>query len=134
MLQTGHMTTHRYAVAPQPKVRMTRRDTWANAKVRPAVQKWRAFVQDVKRLGITVADQDAITFVIPLPESWSAKKRTAHLHQPHRQKPDLDNLLGGLFDAAMPDGDQHIAELGPCRKVWGRAGEVIIARTTLTNL
>ena len=122
------MATNRYAVTPQPKVRMTRRDTWATDKVRPSVQKWRAFVQDVKRLGITVQDGDSITYVIPMPASWSRKKRAAMEGLLHRQKPDIDNIEGGLLDAALPDGDEAIAELGAKRKVWGVVGEIIIER------
>lgn len=122
------MVTLRYAVAPQPKVRMTRRDTWANGKVRPAVQKWRAFQNEVKRLGIVVQDGDAITFIVPCPPSWSATKKRAHYGRFHRAKPDLDNLLGGLFDAAMPGGDAHIADLRRCTKMWGQYPQIIIER------
>jgi Holliday junction resolvase RusA-like endonuclease len=108
---------------------MTRRDTWA--KARPAVMRWRAFRDRVQELGITVQDGDAITFVVPMAPSWSAKKRAAHVGQLHRNKPDVDNLLGGLFDGAMPEGDQHIAELGGLRKVWGEVGEIVIERKEL---
>jgi Holliday junction resolvase RusA-like endonuclease len=128
MLQTGHMPTHRYLVTPQPKVRMTRRDTWANDKVRPAVQKWRAFAAEVKRLGITVQDGDSITFIVACPPSWSATKKRAHYGTFHRAKPDLDNLLGGLFDAAMPGGDAHIADLRRCVKMWGEHPAIFIER------
>lgn len=120
-----------WKITPNPKVRMTRRDTWANENVRPAVQKWRLFATQVKHLGVTVEDGDALTFVIPMPESWSAKKKAAHAGKPHRSKPDLDNLIGGLFDAAMPGGDQHVAELGPCLKMWGYEGEIWVSRKNL---
>jgi Holliday junction resolvase RusA-like endonuclease len=127
-MATSHPATFTYTVDPSPKVRMTRRDTWATAKVRPAVQRWRAFAARVKVLGITVQDGDEITFAVPMPPSWGKKKRAAHLGTPHRAKPDLDNLLGGLFDATMPDGDQHIAELGSVRKVWDTLGHITITR------
>lgn len=127
-MTTGHKTTYVYDVTPNPKVRMTRRDTWSSDKVRPAVVKWRAFKTEVERLGITVQDGDCIAFGIPMPESWSAKKRAAHAFTPHRAKPDLDNLLGGLFDAAMPKGDQHIAGLGEVRKFWSYFGTITIVR------
>lgn len=107
---------------------MTRRDTWANGKVRPAVAKWRAFRDEAQRLGITVLDGDSITFVVAMPASWSARKRSSHNGEPHRSKPDLDNLVGGLFDAAHPNGDQQISELGAVRKVWGSVGEIVIDR------
>lgn len=125
------MPTHIYPIDPQPKVRMTRKDTWRNADVRPAVQRWRAFQNEVQRLGVTVQDGDSITFRIAMPASWSAKKRAAHLGMPHRAKPDLDNLLGGLFDAALlsqKGGDQHIASLGAVAKMWAPEGSIMIER------
>lgn len=125
------MTLLTYAVTPNPKVRMTRRDTWGNQSVRPAVLKWRAFANRVQALGVTVQDGDSITFCVPMPESWSKKKRDAHRGQPHRAKPDLDNLLGGLFDAAMPKGDQHIASLQIVRKQWADEGAIEILRRPL---
>lgn len=107
---------------------MTRRDTWSTEDVRPAVQRWRAFRDRVQALGITVLDGDDITFVVAMPPSWPKKKRVAHQGTIHRAKPDLDNLLGGLFDAAHPKGDQHIGELAGIRKVWGYEGQIIITR------
>jgi Holliday junction resolvase RusA-like endonuclease len=127
-MSTSHPATLVYIVDPSPKVRMTRRDTWATAKVRPAVQRWRAFASAVKVLGCTVDDGDEITFVLPMPASWGRKKRAAHVGAPHRSKPDLDNLVGGWFDATMPGGDQHIAELGRVRKIWGDSGAIHVTR------
>jgi Holliday junction resolvase RusA-like endonuclease len=128
------LNTCRYDVTPRAKLRMTRRDSWGNGKVRPAVERWRAFKDAVRVAGVTVEDGDALTFHLPMPASWSAKKRARHDGQPHRATPDLDNLIGGLFDAAMPDGDQHIAELGPCRKVWASEGAIDVARKKATAI
>lgn len=128
LMATSHHATFTYTVDPSPKVRMTRQDTWATSKVRPAVQRWRAFQNRCQALGITVQDGDEITFVLPMPASWSQKRRAATVYDSHRSKPDLDNLLGGLFDATMPGGDQHIAELGRVRKIWGDSGEIRITR------
>ena len=122
------MVTLTFLVTPNPKVRMTKRDTWGNQKVRPAVQKWRAFRDRVQELGVKVLDGDSVVFVMPMPASWSQKKREAHSGKPHRQKPDLDNLLGGLFDAAMPEEDKELAELGGLRKVWGNDGAILLTR------
>jgi len=112
---------------------MTRRDTWAGDKVRPAVAKWRAFRDRVQALGITVQDGDEITFILPVPVSWSATKKREHYGRGHRSKPDLDNLLGGLFDATMPGGDQHIADLGGARKIWGHSGHICVTRKNLPD-
>ena len=52
--------------------------------------------------------------------SWSAKKRAAHMGQPHTQKPDLDNvqkaILDGLNRIAFAD-DSQVASI-TCRKLW----------------
>lgn len=124
------MATLRYAVTPNVKVKQTKSDQWRTPP-RPSVAKFRAFRDLVQALGVTVQDGDDITFVIPMAASWSAKKRAVHLGMLHRQKPDLDNLLGGLFDGAMPLGDEQIGELGGVRKRWGLVGEIIVERKEL---
>lgn len=40
------------------------------------------------------------TFFMPIPESWSKKKQREHDGKPVTVKPDIDNLIKGLFDAA----------------------------------
>jgi Holliday junction resolvase RusA-like endonuclease len=53
--------------------------------------------------------------------SWSQAKTKEHLHRPHTQKPDLDNIqkaiLDGLNRIAFAD-DSQVAEI-ECRKMWG---------------
>ena len=102
---------------------MTRSDKW---KTRARVMRYRAFRDDVKRLGITVQDGDNITFIMPMAESWSEKKKAAHDGKAHRQKPDLDNLLKALLDAIYED-DCHISALY-IEKIWGREGSISILR------
>ena len=41
-----------------------------------------------------------IDFFMPLPSSWSAKKKSSHIGQPHSFKPDLDNLIKFICDCA----------------------------------
>lgn len=61
-------------------------------------------------------------------QSWSRKKRDAHLHRPHTQKPDLDNIqkaiLDGLNRIAFAD-DGQVAEI-ICRKVWGVTEQTVV--------
>ena len=61
-------------------------------------------------------------------ESWSAKKRAAHLHRPHIQKPDCDNcakaILDGLNRIAFAD-DAQVAEIS-ARKVWGIIEQTVV--------
>jgi Holliday junction resolvase RusA-like endonuclease len=40
-----------------------------------------------------------VTFYMPMPASWSGKKKERHNGQIHKSKPDIDNLIKGLFDS-----------------------------------
>ena len=61
-------------------------------------------------------------------ESWSQKKRVAHMGRPHTQKPDLDNcakaVLDGLNRIAFAD-DSQVAEI-TARKLWGVTEQTVV--------
>lgn len=114
-----------YPVTPCPAPRQSRRDTF---KPRPCVLRYRAFKDRVRELGIEVQNGDEITFLIPMPASWSQKKRERMNLTPHTQKKDLDNLLKALLDAIYED-DAHIWYLGRLQKRWiDGAGAIRIER------
>lgn len=52
----------------------------------------------------------SITFFIPVPPSWSKKKKKLHHGRFHQSKPDLDNLLKALMDSLMAE-DKQIAHI-----------------------
>ncbi len=66
---------------------------------------------------------DSIIFCIPMPQSWSKKKREQMEGQPHQQTPDLDNLCKGVLDALCAE-DKHIHFIGTLKKVWSEAGSI----------
>ena len=103
---------------------MTRADAWNK---RPVVLRYRAFKDDVRARGLTLENGDGIVFVMPMPKSWSAKAKDATDGKPHKQKPDLDNLLKALMDALFED-DAHIWQLSRLEKVWGYTGGIRIYR------
>lgn len=116
------MSVQIYPIIPMGKPRMTRADKW---KKRPEVMRYRAFCDEVRLRGVTLPESGAhVTFVLPMPASWSKKKRQQHYGQPHQAKPDCDNMLKALMDALYED-DAHIWD---CRitKVWGEIGQIII--------
>jgi Holliday junction resolvase RusA-like endonuclease len=49
--------------------------------------------------------------------------------KPHCSKPDLDGLIGGVWDALLPDGDAHIWRLGESSKVWWDYDAIIVERS-----
>lgn len=108
-----------YSIVPVPKPRMTRRDKWAR---RPCVMRYRRFADQVRwkiaRDGIPEGAR--ITFWLPMPESWPEARKAQMAGQPHRQKPDIDNLIKALLDALHKD-DSHVASL-TVEKRWARRG------------
>ncbi|WES88797.1 RusA family crossover junction endodeoxyribonuclease [Dickeya fangzhongdai] len=111
-----------YDITPTGKPRMTQRDKWQK---RPPVLRYRAFCDEVRLNKITLPGGGwHVTFVIPMPASWSKKKRAEFNGKPHQAKPDCDNLLKALMDAIFDD-DAHIWDVR-VSKVWGEAGQIII--------
>ena len=71
-------------------------------------------------------DEADITFYIPMPKSWAKKKKRLMLGEPHRQKPDLDNLIKALGDALYGD-DSYIASI-KASKEWSYDGGISIVQ------
>lgn len=57
-----------------------------------------------------------IYFYLPLPQSWSQKKKTQYHFSIHQRQPDIDNLTKALMDGLMVE-DKHIAHL-QVAKFW----------------
>jgi len=109
-------------IIPVSKPRMTQRDKWAK---RPAVLKYFAFKDECRLKKVMIPESKGhIVFGIPMPKSWSKKKKAEMLHQPHQQRPDLDNLCKGLFDAVL-DEDCRVWD-GRSTKVWADDGYIAI--------
>lgn len=91
-------------VEPMGCVRMTQRGKWTS----PAAQRYIAYKGTLswllqKRWASEPTECICgikITFYMPIPKSWSQKKRKEHEGQLHNKKPDIDNIIKGLFDAA----------------------------------
>lgn len=113
-----------YPIVPMGAPRMTRADAW-RVPVRDCVSRYRAFKDEVRLRGVSLVNGDGVVFVMPMPPSWSKKKKAKMCGQWCQSKPDLDNLLKALMDALFQD-DAHIAELSKLRKEWGYTGEIRI--------
>jgi len=113
-----------YQIEPCAKPRMTQRDKWMK---RPCVLKYRAFKDECRLHNVHIPENGAlIEFYIPMPGSWSLKKKEEHAYLPHRQTPDIDNLLKGIFDAVLDD-DSHIWSIYAL-KIWSYEPRIIIAK------
>jgi len=126
-----------WSIAPNTKVRAKKSDTW---KPRPCWQKYCAFKDACAHAGtgdgvrMTFEPGDHVVFRVPMPETWPAKKKAKMVNTVHEQTPDVDNLLGGLFDAVCKSkgrggkGDQHIHTVGSMKKIWAWNGAIEIGR------
>lgn len=112
---TAHLT-------PIGKPRMTRRDKWAK---RDCVVKYFAACDELRnQVPFTLPEKPLklhVTAYIPMPLSWSQKKQDAHRGQPHRQKPDTDNISKFVMDALF-ENDETIYSLH-AEKYWCEQGE-----------
>jgi Holliday junction resolvase RusA-like endonuclease len=57
----------------------------------------------------------AITFYIPVPQSWSKKKKKLHHGMLHQSTPDLDNLLKAMKDSLTSE-DKYVAQYTACKR------------------
>lgn len=65
-----------------------------------------------------------ITFHMPMPKSWSQKKRVLMDGTPHEGKPDIDNLAKGFMDAFKKE-DKHVYKL-TAAKYWADTAAIDI--------
>jgi Holliday junction resolvase RusA-like endonuclease len=112
-----------YLITPVAKPRMTRSDKW---KKRKCVLKYWAYRDEIRLFRVKIPESNArIIFYLPMPDSWSKKKKEQMLGKPHQQKPDIDNLVKGILDATYKD-DSTVWDI-KAAKYWGRRGEIYIA-------
>ncbi|MDR1282429.1 MAG: RusA family crossover junction endodeoxyribonuclease [Opitutaceae bacterium] len=113
------------------KPRMTQRDKWAK---RDCVTRYYAW-KDVAKLAFKMAHRtmpqgvyrvDWFAF-LPIPPSWSKKKKTEHTGKLHFAKPDRDNIDKAVLDALWDD-DSGVA-CGYIEKRWddGRGPRLEVA-------
>jgi len=114
-----------FNLTPIPKPRMTQSDKWNE---RPAVVNYYAYKQklrlDANTKKYRLSDTLCIDFFIPMPKSWSDKKRQQMIDKPHQDKPDIDNLVKGFMDA-LSDADQNIW-LVSAQKHWSDTGYIVV--------
>lgn len=111
-----------YPITPVGKPRMTQRDRWKQPK-RPAVQRYHAMKDEVRLRGVSVPEGGgSLIFHMPMPESWSARRKCKMAGQPHQQRPDLDNLVKAVLDSIYDD-DAVVHDLR-VQKVWSYDGAI----------
>jgi Holliday junction resolvase RusA-like endonuclease len=109
-------------VSPLAKPRMTQRDRW---KKRKCVEDYWHYRDQLRPVVTILEPLQAISLVfhIPMPASWSKKKRQVMDQTPHRSRPDLDNYIKGFCDVFEEDKEIHYIE---AQKLWAIEGGITI--------
>jgi Holliday junction resolvase RusA-like endonuclease len=70
---------------------MTQSDRW---KPRPVTDRYWEFKDKLKALwgDRPIPNSMHLIFYIPMPKSWSGRRRAVMKGKPHQSKPDIDNL------------------------------------------
>lgn len=116
------------SINPVGKPRQTQSDRW---KKRPVVMRYRAYADELREKWSqeteeAVPDSLFLIFQIPMPGSWSAKKKAAMMGTPHQQKPDIDNLVKAFLDALCED-DSYVWRVVAVKQ-WAYTGSIEISR------
>lgn len=111
-----------YDITPCPKPRQTQYDRW---KKRPCVMRYRAFADECRLKRVRLESGVSIHFYMPMPKSWSKRKKSEMVFKPHIQVPDLSNLLKALEDAVC-ENDSHLWYYQSLKKTWSYSGGILI--------
>lgn len=119
----------RVNVKPMGAVRMTQKGKWVSITAT-------RYMNYKKVVGIEMRSQCkkphvgalrvVVTFVMPMPDSWTNKKKQEQLGAAVTVKPDIDNLVKGLLDSANKicwNDDNQVVEI-VARKKYGIDGAI----------
>lgn len=115
-------------IDPVTAPRQTRKDRFSPSS---AVRRYWAYKDELRlrcpRLEIPRdVELVSLDFVIAMPGSWSRRKRAELDGRPHRQKPDIDNLVKAFLDTFSPQDDSYIPAI-EARKRWGEEGLILFS-------
>lgn len=125
-----------FDVIPCGAVRMTKSDTWKlnpnhpdpKKRQRPAVAKYFAFKTALKtqadEIGFVLSKCLDAVYLIPMPESWSEKKKEKMNGMPCESRPDTDNITKSAKDALRKEDSDIWWE--KAQKHWAYKGSIII--------
>jgi Holliday junction resolvase RusA-like endonuclease len=109
---------------------MSQRDKWQK---RPVVMRYRAYADRVRAAAGTLPLEDPVAILViawlPMPKSWSRKRKEAMNGQFARDRPDWDNIGKAAADSLLKE-DKVLAG-GMCWKFWCWPGA---ERTEITVL
>lgn len=125
-----------FDVVPMGAVRMSQSDRWKTnpdhhnilQRQRPEVTRYFRFKRTIKeqsaKMGYTQENTLEIVFLVPMPASWSKKKKERENKMPVKTKPDIDNYVKAFLDALLVE-DGHIWKI-IAEKRYAYKGSIIV--------
>ena len=125
-----------FDVIPMGAPRMTKSDKWKtnpnhedpNKRQRVAVTNYFAFkntlLWQAKEMSFELGQILDAVYLIPMPNSWSAKKKERMVGLPCEVKPDTDNITKGVKDTFRKNDSDIWYE--KAEKRWAYFGSIII--------
>lgn len=109
-------------VKPIGAVRLVHSDKW---RKRPVAVKYFQYKEELKwkALNYVVKNELYLLFLLPIPESWTKKKKNELVYTKHQQRPDTDNLVKAVKDALMKEDSTVYLECA--FKFWGPHGKIL---------
>jgi Holliday junction resolvase RusA-like endonuclease len=118
------MPAYRFDVVPVAAPRMNQADRW---KRRPCVVRYFEYRDQVRNqaqvMGVTLSETFSVQFYLPMPRSWSKRKRQDYDGKPHQVKPDADNLLKAWMDCF---GEDCVVWSVSASKFWSASPAVVL--------
>lgn len=125
-----------FDIVPMGAVRMSQSDRWktnpnhqdVNKRQRSEVTRYFSFKNELQRqakiLDYTIYNTLEIVFCVPMPNSWSQKKRNQLKGHPVKTAPDIDNYVKAFMDALLIN-DGHIWKV-TAEKRYAYLGSIIV--------
>ena len=125
-----------FDLVPVSAPRMTQSDRWRlnpehpdiNKRQRPVVTKYFAYKNELirqgKQINFEMKEILDVLFLIPMPNSWSDKKKERMNGMPMKVKPDTDNLIKAIKDTFCKNDSHIYREIS--EKRWAFKGSIII--------
>jgi len=120
----------RYPITPCPAPRQVRKDIWDPS---PSVQRYRAFKDEVRAQKVKISATPFVVFYMPMPDSWTGKRRDRYRMATHLTPPTLGDLLDGLFEAVFETDYSHLAAVQGL-KFWADTGSILVGEIDHTVL
>ncbi len=114
-----------FDLIPVPAPRMTRSDKW---KARPIVLSYWAYKDlltlQANQMGFVLGEYLDAVYFLPMPASWSEKKKERMNGTPCKVKPDTDNLTKAVKDCLRKNDSDIWYE--KAEKRWAFRGSILI--------